>query len=73
MSKFASINSGWLDGAQYDPESKTLAVRLKNERVYTYADVPPELYEQFAATFEEKESSGAFLNKHIKPYQTTSA
>lgn len=67
MSKPIPIKSGWLSGASYDPKSKLLTVHMKSG-VYEYADVPPETYEKFAATFQSEKSSGAFLNEHLKQF-----
>jgi hypothetical protein len=36
--------------------------------VYEYADVPQDVYDNFAATFQSAESSGKFLNTHLRRY-----
>jgi hypothetical protein len=66
MSKPTPIKSSWLQGALYDPKAKVLTVHMKSGS-YEYADVPPETYEKFAATFQSEASSGKFLNEHLKP------
>ena len=71
MSDFQPISSGNLDGARYDPTSKTLTVKFKSGSVYEYAGVPHDTYQKFAATFKTKDSSGSFLHKHIKKFPVT--
>ena len=61
------IKSSWLTGAHYDAKEKTLTVHMKSG-VYEYADVPQDVYDNFAATFQSAESSGKFLNTHLRRY-----
>jgi hypothetical protein len=68
MKDFTSVKSSNIDGAKYDAASKSLTVKFKSGSVYEYTGVPHETYSQFAATFQSGESSGGFLNKHIKKF-----
>lgn len=72
MGKPTPIKSSWLKGAQYDPKTKLLTVHMKSG-VYEYADVPPETYEKFAATFQSDTSSGKFLNEHLRQFYSKRA
>jgi hypothetical protein len=68
MKDLLPIASSNLDGAKYDPTSKTLTVKFKSGGVYEYADVPSDIYDNFAATFQTKDSSGKFFLKHVKGF-----
>lgn len=52
----------WLD---WDPETGNLSVRMRSSPVlYTYADVPEELYKALL----EAPSKNVFLNERIEPH-----
>jgi KTSC domain len=65
--KLSPIKSSWLTGAHYDAESKVLTVEMQSGK-YEYVDVPKNVYDDFAATFQTKDSSGSFLNSHLRKY-----
>jgi lysyl-tRNA synthetase class 2 len=46
----------------YRPETRGLLVTFTTGRRYFYADVPPELAEQFRGAF----AKGIFFNRHIR-------
>lgn len=48
----------------YDAATQTLALRFKSGKggIYTYANVPPELYEKFS----QAPSIGQFFHQHIQ-------
>lgn len=46
----------------YDASERTLAVTFSTGRTYLYFDVPPDLYEEFAAA----ESQDQFFNWRIR-------
>jgi hypothetical protein len=69
MAKFTTIplqacESSRIAEHGYDQGTKTLALRFKSgvPAVYTYADVPPELYEQMTAA----KSIGVFFGQHVQ-------
>ncbi len=66
------IKSSWLSGAHYDPKTKLLTVHMKSGS-YEYADVPPETYDGFAKTFQSSESSGKYLNEHLRQFYSRKA
>lgn len=58
----ATVDSSWLDTVSYDPRIKSLRVELQDGNVYTYYNVPQELYNKILTT----DSPGRFINKVIK-------
>jgi hypothetical protein len=67
--RFTEVESSNLSAVAYDGID-TLHVRFKSGDLYEYKGVTPELYGNFAATFDSEESTGSFLNLNIKnlPY-----
>lgn len=67
MTKFTPIVSSNLEAAAYNPATKKLVVKFKNGTRYRYSDVSPELYADFAATFDGTgASAGSFFSKQIR-------
>jgi hypothetical protein len=66
------IKSSWLKGATYDAKTKRLTVQM-GSGTYEYADVPPEIYDSFAKTFQSSESSGKYLNEHLRQFYSKKA
>ena len=57
------VESSWLDKAGYDPETRTLTIRMKySSDVYEYQGVPEEVWRDFQAA----ESKGAFFAANIQ-------
>jgi hypothetical protein len=55
---------------QYNPQKKTLEVGFQTGAVYTYLDLPPDVFEKMKAA----RSRGKFLNEEIKgkyPFEKT--
>jgi KTSC domain len=46
---------------RYDEEQCTLEITFVSGKVYVYADVPPEVFDDFCAA----PSKGQFFNRHI--------
>jgi hypothetical protein len=46
----------------YDPDEHRLHVTFVNGRRYSYADVPPELFEEMGRAF----SKGSFFNRRVR-------
>ena len=46
----------------YQPEAHRLSVTFVNGRRYSYADVPPEVFEDMQRAF----SKGAFFNRRVR-------
>jgi hypothetical protein len=44
--RFDAISSGALEGAAYDPETRTLVVRFESGGTYEYYDVDETLYDE---------------------------
>jgi hypothetical protein len=67
MADFKPIVSSNLAAAAYDPATQQLVVRFKNGTAYRYSNISPELYADFAATFDGKNgSAGSFFAKQIR-------
>jgi hypothetical protein len=47
----------------YDPVKQILRLEYRNDRIYDYFDVPPQLYKQLLSA----KSAGEFVNLEIKP------
>lgn len=58
----AQLNSSNLASASYDVWSFTLEIQFRNQRVYEYSDVPPEIYDGLMAAT----SPGRYHHAHIK-------
>jgi hypothetical protein len=56
------LKSSFIDSADYDPVTKQLSVTLRGQRVYTYADVPPEVFRELTLA----QSAGSYFNDNIK-------
>lgn len=59
---WVEVVSSQLSSVAYDPESKILFIKFQNQTVYSYSEVPVEIYEQLIAA----ESVGKFFNANIK-------
>lgn len=56
------LQSTNLEAFDYDAEMRVLHIRFKGGRPYSYADVPPNVVEEFAAA----DSAGKFFAENIK-------
>lgn len=56
------VSSSNLLSVGYDPDTETLEVEFKGNRVYEYYNVPPFLYERML----EAASIGKFFNQEIR-------
>lgn len=56
------IESSWLKGSHYDPQSRVLTVQYHGGKTYRHEDVPAEKYEAFTGAA----SPGSFYNAKIK-------
>lgn len=57
------VESSFLDKVGYDPETRTLAIQMKNSSdIYTYSDVPAAVYEGLL----EADSKGGYFVQQIK-------
>jgi lysyl-tRNA synthetase class 2 len=62
------LDSSVVKAAEYDPESHTLEIEIKNGRLYRYEDVPEDIYTELL----NAPSKGSFFNKEIRDhYKTT--
>jgi lysyl-tRNA synthetase class 2 len=62
------LDSSVVKAAEYDPESHTLEIEIKNGRLYRYEDVPEDIYIELL----KAPSKGSFFNKEIRDhYKTT--
>lgn len=68
MSDYQPVNSSFIQGAQYNPETKTMRVKFASGKEYVYEGVPSDTYGEFEKTFQTKDSSGKFLNSRLKKY-----
>ena len=55
-------NSSNVKARHYDAASKKLTVQFKGDLVYQYAEVPPELWQQWLAA----DSAGSFFHAGIR-------
>ena len=56
------VKSSAIDAVGYDAENALLHVRFKHTGLYTYRNVPPEVFVEFLAA----SSKGRFYNQHVK-------
>ena len=56
------VSSSYITEIGYDPDSETLEVMIKNERVYQYYNVPPVEFDRMM----EAPSVGTYFNAEIK-------
>lgn len=66
---YQPIKSGNLEGAKYDPATKTLTVKFKGGGEYQYEDVPVNVWNEFSNTFQTDDSTGKFFHQHIKKFK----
>lgn len=59
-----SVNSSQINAIGYAAATNTMRIEFKSGSLYEYANVPPDLFEQFA----KAPSTGSFFYKHIKPF-----
>lgn len=59
--KTLAFDSSFIETSEY--KDGLMTVSLKNGQVYTYKDVPQNVYDEFLAS----DSKGVFYNKVIKP------
>jgi len=57
-----SVESSHMATMGYEPDTKVLQIGFKNNTLYEYFDVPPNVWEEFKAA----ESKGKYLAKFIK-------
>ena len=68
MPQMNLVDSSLLHSIGYDPQAETLYVNFLNGGLYSYANVPPEVFEEF----QEAPSAGKFFLTKIKgQYPTT--
>lgn len=66
------VTSSQLKEIGYDAATQTLAIRFHAKKgpgsLYTYANVPPAVYDGFkAADADAEQSVGKYFGEHIKP------
>lgn len=59
-----SVNSSQINAIGYAAATKTMRIEFKSGSLYEYANITPELFEQFA----KAPSVGSFFYKNIKPF-----
>ena len=52
----------------YSPVSEVLEVEFTGGKIYHYLNVKPDVWEEYMTFVKAGGSSGAFVNKRIKPY-----
>ncbi|MBS1793361.1 MAG: KTSC domain-containing protein [Acidobacteria bacterium] len=67
MSELKPVTSSNIKAAGYSENSRTLVVEFKSGKRYRYANISPELWKQFEATFDGSQSAGKFFNANIRP------
>jgi lysyl-tRNA synthetase class 2 len=55
-------HSSWLKAVDYDAATGRLMVETKTGNTYTYADVPPAIYDGLVTA----DSAGTYFNAHIQ-------
>lgn len=60
--EWIEVRSSNIAAIAYAKETSSLLVQFTNSRVYSYDDVPEQVFEDFKAA----NSKGKFLNEHIK-------
>jgi KTSC domain len=58
----AAMPSSVIRRYRYDEMQRTLEITFVSGKVYVYADVPPDVFEDFCAA----PSKGQFFNRHIR-------
>jgi len=66
--KVFTPNSGTTVSINYSYELKILEVEYTELRIYHYTNVEAEKWEEYKEWIEKGESSGVFVNTHIKPF-----
>ena len=66
--KIFTPNSDTTVSINYSYESKILEVEYTEQRIYHYKNVEAEKWEEYKEWIEKGESSGVFINTHIKPF-----
>jgi hypothetical protein len=61
-------NSGTTIAVNYSPVARVLEVQFTGGETYHYLKVEPEVWEDYKAIIQAGGSSGAFVNKRIKPF-----
>lgn len=64
--KLTPIKSSAIQGAAYDPETKTLHLQFSSGGTYAYAGVPAEKF----AALRSADSAGKYIAQHIRPHHT---
>src|SRR5688572_17617925 len=60
------VDSTDLVSIGYDPKTRTLEIEFKEDRIYQYQDVEPDIYERFTRTDSYGEYFYAHINKHYR-------
>ena len=60
------VDSSDLVSIGYDPKSRMLEIEFKEDRIYQYLDVEPDVYERFMRTDSYGEYFYAHINKHYR-------
>lgn len=60
------VDSTDLVSIGYDPKTRTLEIEFKEDRIYQYSDVEPDIYERFTRTDSYGEYFYAHINKHYR-------
>lgn len=60
--KMHHVESSAIEAVGYDPENCLLHVRFKQTGLYTYRNVPPDVFREFLAA----SSKGRFYNQYIR-------
>lgn len=61
VDSFDSPESSWIEGAEYDQETKVLIIETEKQE-YTFVDVPIEVWEGF----KNAPSKGSYYHKNIR-------
>jgi hypothetical protein len=61
IKSFTATNSSHVQKVEYNDEGKSLRVEYQNGRVYTFSNVPAEVYEELVLA----PSVGKFLNEFV--------
>ena len=60
------VDSTDLVSIGYDPKTRVLEIEFKEDRIYQYQDVEPDIYERFTRTDSYGEYFYAHINKHYR-------
>jgi len=67
--KMVTVDSSNINGVGYHSKRKIMAVRMNNDTIYNYIDVPKKIYTEMMDCYNNNidiSSIGSYLHRHVK-------